>query len=134
MHELSAIGHAHLDTAWLWPIEESYRKAVRSFSSQTIGWLRRFAKLWGFALFCIFVVFAFREVVLPFLFAVLVAYILAPLVNRFGRLTIRGKPFPRGLAVIILYINIIAVLALFISYFIPKLSSDSPACSRRRRN
>jgi alpha-mannosidase len=35
VHELSAIGHAHLDTAWLWPIEESYRKAVRSFSSQT---------------------------------------------------------------------------------------------------
>jgi len=93
-------------------------------SSRTIGWLRRFAKLWGFALFCIFVVFAFREVVLPFLFAVLVAYILAPLVDRFGRLTIRGKPFPRGLAVVILYINIIAILALFISYFIPKLSGD----------
>ncbi len=35
VHELSAIGHAHLDTAWLWPIEETYRKAVRSFSSQT---------------------------------------------------------------------------------------------------
>jgi alpha-mannosidase len=33
-HELSAIGHAHLDTAWLWPIAETYRKAVRSFSSQ----------------------------------------------------------------------------------------------------
>jgi alpha-mannosidase len=35
VHELSAIGHAHLDTAWLWPVAESYRKAVRSFSSQT---------------------------------------------------------------------------------------------------
>jgi alpha-mannosidase len=34
-HELSAIGHAHLDTAWLWPLEETYRKAVRTFSSQT---------------------------------------------------------------------------------------------------
>jgi alpha-mannosidase len=33
-HELSAIGHAHIDTAWLWPLAESYRKAVRSFSSQ----------------------------------------------------------------------------------------------------
>jgi predicted PurR-regulated permease PerM len=58
------------------------------------------------------------------LFAVLVAYILAPLVDRFARLRIRGKPFPRGLAVIILYINIIALLSLFISYFIPRLSSD----------
>src|SRR6478736_2202337 len=33
-HELSAIGHAHLDTACPWPLAESYRKAVRSFSSQ----------------------------------------------------------------------------------------------------
>ena len=33
-HELSAIGHAHIDTAWLWPLAETYRKAVRTFSSQ----------------------------------------------------------------------------------------------------
>jgi alpha-mannosidase len=32
--ELSAIGHAHIDTAWLWPLAETYRKCVRSFSSQ----------------------------------------------------------------------------------------------------
>jgi predicted PurR-regulated permease PerM len=93
-------------------------------ASRTLAWLRRFAKLWGFALFCVFVVYTFREVALPFLFAVLVAYILSPLVDRFERLRIRGRPFPRGLAVIILYVNIIAVLALSLSYFIPKLSSD----------
>jgi alpha-mannosidase len=33
-HELSAIGHAHLDTAWLWPLEETWRKAQRTFSTQ----------------------------------------------------------------------------------------------------
>ncbi len=33
-HELAAIGHAHLDTAWLWPLAETYRKAVRTFSCQ----------------------------------------------------------------------------------------------------
>jgi alpha-mannosidase len=27
-----AIGHAHLDLAWLWPIRESYRKGARTFS------------------------------------------------------------------------------------------------------
>ena len=97
------------------------REAPRS---RTLAWLRRFAKLWGFALFCVFVVYTFREVVLPFLFAVLVAYILAPLVDRFARIRVRGKPFPRGLAVIILYINILAVLSVFIGYFIPKLSND----------
>jgi predicted PurR-regulated permease PerM len=92
--------------------------------SRTLAWLRRFAKLWGFALFCVFVVYTFREVALPFLFAVLVAYILSPLVDRFERLKIRGRPFPRGLAVVILYINIIAILSVFIGYFVPKLSSD----------
>jgi alpha-mannosidase len=34
-HEVSAIGHAHIDTAWLWPLAETYRKCVRTFSSQT---------------------------------------------------------------------------------------------------
>ena len=54
-------------------------------ASRTLGWLRQFAKLWGFALFCVFVVYLFREVALPFLFAILVAYILAPLVDRFSK-------------------------------------------------
>lgn len=34
LHEISAIGHAHLDTAWLWPLEETYRKLVRSTTAQ----------------------------------------------------------------------------------------------------
>ncbi len=29
-----AVGHAHIDTAWLWPISESIRKCARTFSSQ----------------------------------------------------------------------------------------------------
>jgi alpha-mannosidase len=32
-HEMSAIGHAHIDTAWLWPIEETRRKCQRSFAN-----------------------------------------------------------------------------------------------------
>jgi alpha-mannosidase len=31
---LFAFGHAHLDVAWLWPLEETERKCVRTFSSQ----------------------------------------------------------------------------------------------------
>jgi predicted PurR-regulated permease PerM len=92
--------------------------------SRTLAWLRQFAKLWGFALFCVLVVYIFREVALPFLFAILVAYILAPLVDRFSQLRIRARPFPRWAAVIILYINILAGLTLFLGYFIPKLSGD----------
>ncbi|HZS23559.1 MAG TPA: glycoside hydrolase family 38 C-terminal domain-containing protein [Gaiellaceae bacterium] len=33
-HELGAIGHAHIDTAWLWPLAETYRKVLRTWSSQ----------------------------------------------------------------------------------------------------
>ena len=33
--ELSAIGHAHIDTAWLWPLAETWRKCERTFSTQS---------------------------------------------------------------------------------------------------
>src|SRR5581483_5244795 len=33
-HQLSAIGHAHIDTAWLWPLRETIRKCARTFSTQ----------------------------------------------------------------------------------------------------
>lgn len=33
-HRVIAIGHTHLDTAWLWPLAETRRKVVRSFSNQ----------------------------------------------------------------------------------------------------
>jgi alpha-mannosidase len=32
-HELFAAGHAHIDTAWLWPLAETYRKTLRTFST-----------------------------------------------------------------------------------------------------
>jgi alpha-mannosidase len=32
-HNLSAVGHAHIDTAWLWPLAETVRKCYRTFSS-----------------------------------------------------------------------------------------------------
>jgi len=93
-------------------------------ASRTFAWFRQFAKLWGFALFCVFIVYTFREVVLPFLFAILVAYILAPLVDRAARHKIGNRPFPRAAAVIILYVFILALLSLFISSFVRKLSGD----------
>lgn len=32
-HNLSAVGHAHIDTAWLWPIAETRRKCIRTFAT-----------------------------------------------------------------------------------------------------
>lgn len=39
-HRIVATGHAHLDTAWLWPIRETRRKAVRTFAN-AIGLLEQ---------------------------------------------------------------------------------------------
>ncbi len=32
--QATAVGHAHIDTGWLWPVRESVRKCARTFSSQ----------------------------------------------------------------------------------------------------
>lgn len=32
--EVCAVGHAHIDTAWLWPVSETIRKCARTFASQ----------------------------------------------------------------------------------------------------
>src|SRR6185437_1621201 len=32
-HRVSAIGNAHIDSAWLWPIRETKRKCARTFSN-----------------------------------------------------------------------------------------------------
>jgi alpha-mannosidase len=34
-HRISAIGHAHIDSAWLWPVRETIRKVARTTSSMT---------------------------------------------------------------------------------------------------
>ena len=32
-HRVSAVGHAHIDSAWLWPVRETVRKCARTFSN-----------------------------------------------------------------------------------------------------
>ncbi|HEX6499101.1 MAG TPA: glycoside hydrolase family 38 C-terminal domain-containing protein [Micromonosporaceae bacterium] len=32
-HRVSAVGHAHIDSAWLWPVRETVRKCSRTFSN-----------------------------------------------------------------------------------------------------
>ena len=33
-HTVTAVGHAHIDCAWLWPVRETKRKCARTFSNQ----------------------------------------------------------------------------------------------------
>ena len=94
-------------------------------ASRTLAWARQFAKLWGFALFCVLVVYIFREVALPFLFAILVAYILAPLVARMSTLRIGARGRCRaGWRSSSSTSSSSAGWGSFIGYFVPKLSGD----------
>ena len=31
---VAAVGHAHIDTGWLWPVKETIRKCARTFTTQ----------------------------------------------------------------------------------------------------
>jgi predicted PurR-regulated permease PerM len=90
--------------------------------SAFITWLRQFARLWGFLGFILIVLIAFRSVVLPFVLGLLVAYVLAPVVDgitRAGR-----RRLPRFVAIIIVYVGLTTAIAIFFTAFLPRLSSD----------
>lgn len=83
-----------------------------------LGLIRQFSRLWGLALFLLFVVILFRQIVLPFIFALLVAYLLAPLVRRMQPRTGRAG------AVIILYLIILSGLVTFFGFLLPGVITD----------
>ncbi len=85
---------------------------------------RRFARLWGFALFFVLLAYLFREVLLPFIFAVLIAYILAPYVTRLSRLHVGKRHLPRGAAVLICYAVLIVGMGVFFVAFLPRVTTD----------
>jgi predicted PurR-regulated permease PerM len=91
---------------------------------QRYEWLRHFAKLWGFALFLVFVLVVFRRVVLPFVFAALLAYLLAPVVRRLNQMGVFGRRISRGTAVVGVYVGVLSILALFLAYVVPRLTAD----------
>ncbi len=84
-----------------------------------VALLGRFSRLWGFALFLLFVVFLFRQIILPFIFALLIAYLLAPTVRRLQ------PRVGRGGAVGICYVVIFALLAGFFGYVLPALAKEA---------
>ena len=43
-HRLSAVGHAHIDSAWLWPVRETVRKVART-TSNVVGLLEEYPDL-----------------------------------------------------------------------------------------
>ena len=85
---------------------------------------RKFLSRWGFPLFVLLILYFGREVLLPFVFASLIAYILAPVVQRMSVRKRGTKRMPRGLAIILCYLVFIAAVAGFLLLLVPRLSSD----------
>ena len=88
------------------------------------GWGRRFAKLWGFLGFALLVVFLARHVMMPFVFAILLGYILAPVVRSLSCRKDGSQRLPKGISIVVCYIVLLAALALFMGTLLPRISSD----------
>lgn len=80
--------------------------------------LRSFSRLWGFLAFLVFVIVLFRGVALPFIFGLLVAYLLGPIIAkmqpRIGRVG----------AVVVCYVVLLGVLAMFFGLLLPAVAQD----------
>ena len=88
------------------------------------GPVRRVLRRWGFPVFVVVVVYLGRRVLLPFVFAALVAYILAPVVRWMVERKDGTRRMPRGLAIIVCYLIFIGAVVTFFVVFVPRLSKD----------
>ncbi len=84
----------------------------------------RFLSRWGFPLFVLVIVVLGRRVLLPFVFATLIAYILAPVIRWMTERKDGTRRMPRGLAIIICYLIFIASIVGFGFLLIPRLGKD----------
>ena len=88
------------------------------------GSVLRFLGRWAFVVFIIIVAILGRQVLLPFVFAGLIAYILAPIVEFMSKRQNGSRRMPRGFAIIVCYIVFIAAVVGFMFLLIPRLSRD----------
>lgn len=79
---------------------------------------RRFWRLWGYLLFVLGVLVLFRGILLPFVFAFLIVYLLAPTVARLQ------PRLGRVLAVVCCYVVILSLLAGFFGLLLPAVVKD----------
>lgn len=89
------------------------------------------ALLWGSILA---VLVAFREILTPFLAALLVAYLVAPLVDRLARLKVGGRALPRWGAIVLIYATFFAAVGGFGSAVLPRLYGEVTRMSAEARD
>jgi predicted PurR-regulated permease PerM len=79
------------------------------------------------------VLFLFREVLAPFMVALVVAYVFAPVVEAMQKLRVAGRAMPRWVAVLVLYLALLGTMATVLGLGVPilvrevqRLAHDAP--------
>lgn len=85
------------------------------------------ASLW---LFVLVVLIAFRSVVLPFAAAALIAYLVAPLVQRLTRVRFARRQLPRWVAIILIYLAFFGAVYLAFVALVPQLYREMTRITR----
>ena len=88
------------------------------------GGVGRFLKLWGLVLALVLVAYVFRDILVPFVLAILLVYLLAPAVRWLAGLRVGGMQMPRGAAVLVCYVVLLSSMAVFFAAFLPRLAED----------
>lgn len=82
----------------------------------------------GVMLVCLLAVF--RQVLAPFILAVVVAYVLAPLANALTRLRIREHRLPRWVAVVVIYTILLGGLGAAVTFGAPRIAAETQRLAR----
>ncbi len=86
--------------------------------SELLSTTSRFMRQWGYALFILLIILVFRDVLIPFIFAFALAYLMAPVIHRLQ------PRLGRALSVILVYLSLFGVIAVFMVVFLPALVQD----------
>ena len=81
-----------------------------------------FFLIWGLVFMAALIVF--RGVLLPFLLAVVVAYVLAPVVRLVEKVKLGARTLPRWVAVVVVYLALLGGLSGFMTIAVPRLFSE----------
>jgi predicted PurR-regulated permease PerM len=104
--------------------EQAEAEAEQSVRTSFWSWLRQTARLWGFLGFLVVIALIFRRVLLPFVLALLVTYVFAPVLRALCGLQIAGRRLPRFVWLIALYTVLLGLIALFVTLFVPRVTQD----------
>lgn len=86
--------------------------------SELLSTTSRFLRQWGFGLFIIVMILTFRDVLLPFIFAFALAYLMAPIIHRLQ------PRLGRAASVILVYLSFLGIVTIFMVVFLPALVQD----------